>query len=105
MSDVSLPQTMIFGHLWQSVALAAVLAGVLIAGKKMRGSTRYGLSAAAFMAALALPLAAFIPGETIVSTLLKQLNAPVALASKHAPVAAEEVVTPVAPVAPVSPLL
>ncbi|MFT3726029.1 MAG: M56 family metallopeptidase [Hyphomonadaceae bacterium] len=104
MSDVSLPQTMIFGHIWQSVALAAVLAGVLIAGKKMRGSTRYGLSAAAFMAALALPLAAFIPGETIVSALLKQLDAPVALASKHAPVTAE-VATPVAPVAPASPLL
>ena len=52
MSDVSLPQTMIFGHIWQSVALAAVLALVLIVGKKMRGSTRYGLSAAAFAAAL-----------------------------------------------------
>ena len=69
MSDVSLPQTLIVGHLWQSVALAAVLAGVLIAGRKMRGSTRYGLSAAAFLAALALPLAAFIPGETIVASL------------------------------------
>ncbi len=103
MSDVSLPQTIIFGHLWQSVALAAVLAGVLIAGRKMRGSTRYGLSAAAFLAALALPLAAFIPGETIVASLLKQLDAPVALASRHAP--AEVVATPVAPVAPVSPLL
>ncbi len=34
MSDVSLPQTMIFGHLWQSVAVAAVLAGVLILGKR-----------------------------------------------------------------------
>ncbi len=53
MNDVSLPQTMIFGHIWQSVALAAVLAAVLIAGKKMRGSTRYGLSAAAFAAARA----------------------------------------------------
>ncbi len=107
MSDVSLPQTMIFGHIWQSVALAAVLAGVLIAGKKMRGSTRYGLSAAAFLAALALPLAAFIPGETIVSALLKQLDAPVALASRQAPVATEVAssVAPVAPVAPVSPLL
>lgn len=104
MSDVSLPQTMIFGHIWQSVALAAVLAGVLIAGKKMRGSTRYGLSAAAFVAALALPLAAFIPGETIISALLKQLDAPVTLAGKHAPVATE-VATPIAPVAPASPLL
>ena len=40
MSDVSLSQTMIFGHLWQSVALAAVLAVVLILGRRMRGSTR-----------------------------------------------------------------
>ena len=67
----------------------------------MRGSTRYGLSAAAFMAALALPLAAFIPGETIVSALLKQLNAPVALASKHASAIADTA----APAVPVSPLL
>ena len=81
MTDVSLPQTMIFGHLWQSVALAAVLAGVLIIGKRMRGATRYGLATAAFVASLALPLAAFIPGETIVAGLLKQLNAPVSLAS------------------------
>ena len=81
MTDVSLPQTMIFGHLWQSVALAAVLAGVLIIGKRMRGATRYGLATAAFVSSLALPLAAFIPGETIVAGLLKQLNAPVSLAS------------------------
>jgi beta-lactamase regulating signal transducer with metallopeptidase domain len=101
MTDVvSLPQTMIFGHLWQSVALAAVLAVVLIAGRKMRGSTRYGLSAAAFLAALALPLAAFIPGETIVASLLKQLDAPVRLVSKD--VTATPVVVTAAPAAPVS---
>ena len=81
MSDVSLSQTMIFGHLWQSVAIAAVLAGVLILGKRMRGETRYGLAAGAFVASLALPMAAFIPGETIVAGLLKQMNAPVSLAS------------------------
>lgn len=81
MSDASISQTLVIGHLWQSVALAAVLALVLILGKRMRGSTRYGLGVAAFVASLALPLAAFIPGETIVSGLLKQLNAPVALAS------------------------
>ena len=79
MSDVSVSQTLVIGHLWQSVALAAVLALVLILGKRMRGSTRYGLGAAAFVASLALPLAAFIPGETIVAGLLQQLNAPVAL--------------------------
>lgn len=79
MSDVGVSQTLVIGHLWQSVALAAVLALVLVLGKRMRGSTRYGLGAAAFVASLALPLAAFIPGETIVASLLQQLNAPVAL--------------------------
>lgn len=79
MTDMSLSQTLVFGHLWQSVAIAAVLAAALIFGKRMRGSTRYGLGAAALVASLALPVAAFIPGETIVASLLKQLNAPVAL--------------------------
>ena len=81
MTDMSLSQTLVFGHLWQSVAIAAVLAGALIIGKRMRGGTRYGLGAAAMLASLALPLAAFIPGETIVAGLLKQLNAPVSLDS------------------------
>lgn len=81
MTDTSLSQTLIIGHLWQSVAIAAVLAVALIFGKRMRGSTRYGLGLAAFVASLALPLAAFIPGETIVASLLKQLNAPVSLQS------------------------
>lgn len=99
MSDVSLPQTMIFGHLWQSVALAAVLAGVLILGKRMRGSTRYGLAAAAFVASLALPLSAFIPGETLIAGLLKQLNAPVSLANT----ATIETITPVELATPVNP--
>jgi len=99
LSQAGLSQTMIFGHLWQSVALAAVLAGVLILGKRMRGETRYGLAAGAFIASLALPMAAFIPGETIVAGLLKQMNAPVSVASK----AQVETVAPVAPVAPVDP--
>jgi beta-lactamase regulating signal transducer with metallopeptidase domain len=60
------------------------------------------------MASLALPLAAFIPGETIVAGLLKQLDAPIALqpvettrmevdatGSMAAPVAPVEGVTPV----------
>ena len=72
MTDMSLSQTLIFGHLWQSVAIAAVLAAALIIGKRMRGATRYGLGAAALLASLALPVAAFIPGETIVASLLKQ---------------------------------
>ncbi len=102
MSDVSLSQTMIFGHLWQSVAIAAVLAGVLILGKRMRGETRYGLAAGAFVASLALPMAAFIPGETIVAGLLKQMNAPVSLASA-APVAALPALPAPAPVAAPAP--
>ena len=79
MTDISLSQTLVFGHLWQSIALAAVLAGALIFGKRMRGATRYGLGAAALLASLALPFASFIPGETIVASLLRQMNAPVSL--------------------------
>ncbi len=81
MTDMSLSQTLVVGHLWQSVAIAAVLAGALIIGKRMRGGTRYGLGAAALLASLALPFASFIPGETIVAGLLKQMNAPVSLDS------------------------
>lgn len=109
MSDVSVSQTLVIGHLWQSVALAAVLALVLVLGKRMRGSTRYGLGAAAFVASLALPLAAFIPGETIVAGLLQQLNAPVALQANEttrmevmAPAAAAPAL-PAAPAAAVPP--
>ena len=102
MSDIGVSQTLVIGHLWQSVALAAVLALVLILGKRMRGSTRYGLGVAAFVASLALPLAAFIPGETIVSGLLQQLNAPVAVASTET--TSMEVTTPPAPqAAPAAP--
>ncbi len=110
MTDTSLSQTLIFGHIWQSVAIAAVLAGALIIGKRMRGSTRYSLGVAAFVASLALPLAAFIPGETIVAGLLKQLDAPVSIEAA-APVRetvagptfrVEAPVVPVAPAAPVT---
>ncbi len=103
MSEVGLSQTMIFGHLWQSVALAAVLAGVLILGKRMRGETRYGLAAGAFIASLALPLAAFIPGETIVAGLLKQMNAPVSLASAVPQPAPAPMAAPASAAAPVDP--
>ena len=114
MTDMSLSQTMVFGHLWQSVAIAAALAAALIIGKRMRGATRYGLGVAAFLASLALPLAVFIPGETIVAGLLKQLNAPVSIASS-APALATALETvagtdlrveaPAAPVAPVAPVV
>ena len=60
MTDMSLSQTMVFGHLWQSVAIAAVLAVALIVGKRMRGATRYGLGAAALLASLALPFASAV---------------------------------------------
>ena len=110
MTDMSLSQTLVVGHLWQSVAIAAVLAGALILGKRMRGATRYGLGVAAFMASLLLPLSVFIPGETIVTGLLKQLNAPVRLETT-APVTVEvaslplsEIAAPAAPAAPADPM-
>ena len=110
MTDMSLSQTLVIGHLWQSVAIAAVLAGALILGKRMRGATRYSLGVAAFMASLLLPLSVFIPGETIVAGLLKQLNAPVSV-SAEAPVTAEVGSLPIAdiaaaakPAAPASPI-
>ncbi len=85
MIDLNVLQTLVVGHLWQSVALAALLAAVLIFGRRMRGATRYGLSGAAFIAAIVLPLSAFIPGESLVRTLLNQLEAPKAVASVAAP--------------------
>src|SRR5690348_8071923 len=76
MIDAGVLQTLIVGHLWQSVVLAAVLAAVLILGRKMRGSTRYSLAIVAFAASLILPLSAFIPGETLATTLMEKLGAP-----------------------------
>ncbi len=109
MSDVGVTQTLVIGHLWQSVALAAVLALVLILGKRMRGGTRYGLGLAAFAASLVLPLAAFIPGETIVAGLLKQLDAPIALQPVETTVVEAEVTSaaaaPAAPAAAVTPIM
>lgn len=105
MSDVGVTQTLVIGHLWQSVALAAVLALVLILGKRMRGGTRYGLGLAAFVASLALPLAAFIPGETIVAGLLKQLDAPIALQPvETTQVVVDNTAVTAAPVAPAAAL-
>jgi beta-lactamase regulating signal transducer with metallopeptidase domain len=80
MIDVGVLQTLVVGHLWQSVAIAAVLAVALILGKRLRGTTRYGLAATAFVVSLALPLAAFIPGETLVTTVLDKLAPPAQLA-------------------------
>jgi beta-lactamase regulating signal transducer with metallopeptidase domain/ankyrin repeat protein len=83
MTEIDVAQTLVVGHLWQSVAIAAVLAAVLILGRRMRGATRYSLASVAFIASLALPLAAFVPGETLVTTVLEKLDAP-----KAAPVEA-----------------
>jgi beta-lactamase regulating signal transducer with metallopeptidase domain len=98
MTDMSLSQTLVIGHIWQSVAIAAVLAGALILGKRMRGATRYALGVAAFAASLLLPLSIFIPGETIVTGLLKQLNAPVSMEAA-APVTVEVATLPPAEIA------
>ena len=103
MTDISLSQTLVIGHLWQSVAIAAVLAGALILGKRMRGATRYSLGVAAFMASLLLPLSIFIPGETIVAGLLKQLNAPVQVEAPAAEVTTTLATLPIADIAAAAP--
>ena len=89
MTEIDVAQTLIIGHLWQSVAIAAVLAAVLIFGRRMRGATRYSLAAVAFLASLALPLAAFVPGETLVTSVLEKLDAPKAAPAEPAPVPTE----------------
>jgi beta-lactamase regulating signal transducer with metallopeptidase domain/ankyrin repeat protein len=94
MIDAGAVQTLIVGHLWQSVALAAVLAATLIFGKRMRGATRYGLAGAALVASIVLPLSAFIPGESLARTVLDKLNAP--------PTIAEQPLAPTAPSKPAS---
>lgn len=87
MTEINVAQTLVIGHLWQSVAIAAVLAAVLIFGRRMRGATRYSLAGVAFIASLALPLAAFVPGETLVATVLEKLDAPKAAPAEPAPAA------------------
>lgn len=86
-------QSSLFGnlamaHLWQSVALAAVLAVALILGRRLAGATRYHLAAGAFIAALLLPMAAFIPGESVLRMALDAVDAPVSVKTE-AQVAAE----------------
>ncbi|HEV7689304.1 MAG TPA: ankyrin repeat domain-containing protein [Hyphomonadaceae bacterium] len=85
MTDLTVLQTLLVGHLWQSVALAALLALALILGRRMFGATRYSLAGVAFLAAIALPLAAFIPGESLMRTVLNQLQAPEAATPVAAP--------------------
>jgi beta-lactamase regulating signal transducer with metallopeptidase domain len=63
-------------HLWQSVAVAATLAGILILGRRMSGAARYALACAAMAAAIILPLAMFAPGAGARAVLLGWLKAP-----------------------------
>jgi beta-lactamase regulating signal transducer with metallopeptidase domain len=65
-------------HLWQSVAVAAALAGILILGRRMSGAARYALACAAMAAAIILPLAMFAPGAGARAVLLGWLKAPLA---------------------------
>jgi hypothetical protein len=85
MTDLNVLQTLLVSHIWQSVALAALLALALILGRRMFGATRYSLAGVAFLAAIALPLAAFIPGESLMRTVLNQLQAPEPAAPVAAP--------------------
>jgi beta-lactamase regulating signal transducer with metallopeptidase domain len=68
-------------HLWQSVAVAATLAGILILGRRMSGAARYGLACAAMAAAIVLPLAMFAPGAGARAMLLSWLKAPPAMSA------------------------
>jgi beta-lactamase regulating signal transducer with metallopeptidase domain/ankyrin repeat protein len=54
-------------HLWQSVLIAAALAGILILGRRMSGATRYAVAGVALMAAALAPLAAFLPESGIIT--------------------------------------
>ncbi|MBI1359344.1 MAG: hypothetical protein GC155_03575 [Alphaproteobacteria bacterium] len=67
-------------HLWQSVAVAAVLAVILVLGRRLSGSARYGLACAAMAASILLPLAMFAPGAGARAVLLDMLKAPVTVA-------------------------
>lgn len=79
MSDISVGQTLLASHLWQSLALAACLGLALILGRRLSGRIRYGLASGAFLASLILPLAAILPGPGVISFLIAQSSAPVIL--------------------------
>ena len=81
-------------HLWQSVAVAATLAVILILGRRVSGAARYALACAALAAAISLPLAVFAPGAGARAMLLDLLKAPLVLpAPVNTPAA---MITPVA---------
>jgi len=77
MGNVSLTDTLVVSHLWQSLLLAGVLALSLRWGARMAGATRYRLAAGAFFASLILPLSVFIPAQSALSYLLEKTQAPV----------------------------
>lgn len=79
MSDISVGQTLLASHLWQSLALSACLGLALILGRRLSGRIRYGLASGAFLASLLLPLAAILPAPGVISFLLAQTSAPVIL--------------------------
>jgi beta-lactamase regulating signal transducer with metallopeptidase domain/ankyrin repeat protein len=95
MFDFSVIQSLAVTHLWQSVAIAAVLAVLLILGKRMSGAARYSLACAALAATVVLPIAAFLPGQAMLGALLDTLKAPTALV--EAAPADMPVVAPVSP--------
>ena len=84
-------------HLWQSVALAATLASILILGRRMSGAARYALACGAMTATIMLPLAMFAPGLGARAVLLDLLKAPLARS------ASASASTPVSTVAPPPP--
>ncbi len=84
MTDIGTPGgtlvALAISHLWQSVAVAATLAIILVLGRRMSGSARYGLACAAMLASILLPLAMFAPGAGARALLLDMLKAPVTIA-------------------------
>jgi beta-lactamase regulating signal transducer with metallopeptidase domain len=81
MLDLAMFQSLVVSHIWQSLLLAALLAGALILGRRMAGRTRYMLAVAALAASVILPAAAFLPKQALVDNLLTAIGAPVSATS------------------------
>jgi ankyrin repeat protein/beta-lactamase regulating signal transducer with metallopeptidase domain len=79
MMDAGFLGSVLATHIWQSVALAALLAGVLIVGKRLSGDLRHGMAWAAFAASVILPIMAFVPGDGLLERVLKATHAPVTI--------------------------
>ncbi|MDZ4760366.1 MAG: ankyrin repeat domain-containing protein [Alphaproteobacteria bacterium] len=74
MFDLGLLPSFVVTHLWQSVVLAAVLAMILVIGKRMSGAARHGLACAALAASILAPVAAFFPTQSMLVSLLEALD-------------------------------